>query len=165
MMYYCLLRVLEFVFDPVIQMALTILVKWTVIGKFKACNSTMEFRQSWNLFQYWLMVSQTYRYSFLVIIHLTHFIHQSKLIRNASWGGLLKLIGSHYEIVSLVYRLLGSKFGKRVYWPGSGVDIIQFDLFEVGDDVVFGSRSVVLTSSNERCAKVVIESGVMVADR
>ena len=45
---------------------------------------------------------------------------QSKLIPGASWGGLLKLIGSHYEIVSVVYRLLEAKIGKRVYWPGSG---------------------------------------------
>ena len=36
---------------------------------------------------------------------------------------------------------------------------------QVGDDVVFGSRSVVLTSSAVRSAKVVFESGAMVADR
>ena len=36
---------------------------------------------------------------------------------------------------------------------------------QVGDDVVFGSRSVVLTSTAVRSAKVVFESGAMVADR
>ncbi len=31
--------------------------------------------------------------------------------------------------------------GKRVYWPGSGMQMYDFDLLEVGSDVVFGSRS------------------------
>ena len=61
--------------------------------------------------------------------------------------------------------LLGAKVGKRVYWPGSGLDIVEYDLLEVGDDVVFGSRSVVLTSSAVRSAPVKFESGSMVADR
>ncbi len=55
--------------------------------------------------------------------------------------------------------------GERVYWPGSGLDIVEYDLLEVGDDVVFGSRSVVLTSTAVRSAKVTFESGAMVADR
>ena len=55
--------------------------------------------------------------------------------------------------------------GERVYWPGSGLDIVEYDLLEVGDDVVFGSRSVVLTSSAVRSAPVKFESGAMVADR
>ena len=63
------------------------------------------------------------------------------------------------------FRLLGAKVGKRVYWPGSGLDIVEYDLLEVGDDVVFGSRSVVLTSSAVRSAPVKFESGSMVADR
>ena len=42
---------------------------------------------------------------------------------------------------------------------------MQFDLFEVGNDVVFGSRSVVYTCSAEQNAKVVIQDGVMIADR
>lgn len=46
-------------------------------------------------------------------------------------------------MVSRLYRLFGSKIGKRVYWPGSGFKVVEYDLFEVGDDVVFGSRSTV----------------------
>ena len=57
------------------------------------------------------------------------------------------------------------QIGKRVYWPGSGLDIVEYDLLEVGDDVVFGSRSVILTSSATRSAPVVFEAGSMVADR
>ena len=64
-----------------------------------------------------------------------------------------------------ILSLLGAKVGKRVYWPGSGLDIVEYDLLEVGDDVVFGSRSVVLTSSAVRSAPVKFESGSMVADR
>lgn len=75
------------------------------------------------------------------------------------------MIGSHYEIVSIIYRLLGSKIGKRVYWPGSGVDVTEFDLFEVGDDVVFGSRSIVIITSQDGSKKVKIDNGAMLADR
>ena len=77
----------------------------------------------------------------------------------------MKLIGSHYELVSIIYRLLGAKVGRHVYWPGSGLDIIEHDLLEVGDDVVFGSRSVVMTSTSQISSKVRIDDGVMLADR
>jgi acetyltransferase-like isoleucine patch superfamily enzyme len=36
---------------------------------------------------------------------------------------------------------------------------------EIGDDVVFGSRSTLITSSTESAKKIVFESGTMVADR
>jgi hypothetical protein len=65
----------------------------------------------------------------------------------------------------MIFRALGAKVGKRVYWPGSGLEIVEYDLLEVGNDVVFGSRSVVLTSSAERSAPVVFEDGCMIADR
>ena len=100
--------------------------------------------KSWNAFRYWLM---------------------ARLLPGGSLGGVAKLVGTHYEIISIIYRLLGAKIGKHVYWPGSGLEIIEYDLLEVGDDVVFGSRSVVLTSSAKRSAQVVFESGSMVADR
>jgi acetyltransferase-like isoleucine patch superfamily enzyme len=61
--------------------------------------------------------------------------------------------------------LSSPQIGKRVYWPGSGLDIVEYDLLEVGDDVVFGSRSVIMTSSAGRSAPVVFEAGSMVADR
>jgi acetyltransferase-like isoleucine patch superfamily enzyme len=64
-----------------------------------------------------------------------------------------------------IYCHFNIQIGKRVYWPGSGLDIVEYDLLEVGDDVVFGSRSVILTSSATRSAAVVFEAGSMVADR
>lgn len=76
----------------------------------------------------------------------------SKLLPGGGLAGVAKLVGTHYEIISIIYRLLGAKvavspammvahswitltltqIGKRVYWPGSGVEIVEFDLFEVG---------------------------------
>lgn len=57
------------------------------------------------------------------------------------------------------------QIGQRVYWPGSGLEIVEFDLLTVGDDVVFGSRSVVITSSTTCSKRVTLESGCMIADR
>ena len=74
----------------------------------------------------------------------------SKLLPGGGLLGVAKLVGTHYEFISIIYRLLGAKvlfvslrsifialnifpfqIGKRVYWPGSGVEIVEFDLFEV----------------------------------
>ncbi len=52
-----------------------------------------------------------------------------------------------------------------MYWPGSGLEIVEFDLLTVGDDVVFGSRSVVITSSTTCSKRVILENGCMIADR
>lgn len=52
-----------------------------------------------------------------------------------------------------------------MYWPGSGLEIVEFDLLNVGDDVVFGSRSVIITSSCAASKKVTFEAGCMIADR
>eukprot|EP00595_Chromulina_sp_UTEXLB2642_P002762 CAMPEP_0196768056 /NCGR_PEP_ID=MMETSP1095-20130614/42291_1 /TAXON_ID=96789 ORGANISM="Chromulina nebulosa, Strain UTEXLB2642" /NCGR_SAMPLE_ID=MMETSP1095 /ASSEMBLY_ACC=CAM_ASM_000446 /LENGTH=187 /DNA_ID=CAMNT_0042137103 /DNA_START=2925 /DNA_END=3485 /DNA_ORIENTATION=- len=99
---------------------------------------------SWNRFRYWLM---------------------SKLLAGGNLGGVSRLVGTHYEVISIIYRLLGAKIGNRVYWPGSGLDIVEYDLLEIGDDVVFGSRSVVLTSTARTSNYVTLESGCMIADR
>lgn len=41
-------------------------------------------------------------------------------------------LGSHYELVSMAFRAMGAKVGKRVYWPGTSIDgITAFDLLEV----------------------------------
>lgn len=138
--YYFLLRIIRRCVVPFIRILVTIIIKWTIIGKFTPMNAYQK-QRPWNIFRYWLM---------------------SRLEPGGNLGGLSRLIGSHYEYISVVYRLLGAKIGKRVYWPGSGLEIVEYDLLEVGDDVVFGSRSVVMTSSAVRSAKVVFESGTMV---
>ena len=60
---------------------------------------------------------------------------------------------------------MGAKIGKRVYWPGSGIYCPDPELLEVGDDVVFGSRSEVITSDSISFDPIRISRGAMIADR
>ena len=62
-------------------------------------------------------------------------------------------------------RLLGAKVGRRVFWPGVMPDVIEFDLLTVGDDVTFGSRSLILCSDTLELAPVTLAAGSMLADR
>jgi len=76
------------------------------------------------------------------------------------------LVGVHGDGVTWILRLMGAKCGQRIYWPGSGLEgIVEFDLLEVGDDVVFGSRSMIMTCDSEDAAPVRIEAGAFVGDR
>jgi len=75
------------------------------------------------------------------------------------------LFGRHYEPVSVLYRLLGAKVGKRVFWPGHQfVFSGEFDLLEIGDDVVFGSRGVVLCSTVDQNCRVTFCAGSNISD-
>ncbi|KAJ7869391.1 AMP-dependent synthetase and ligase [Mycena leptocephala] len=75
------------------------------------------------------------------------------------------ILGTHYEVVSMVYRTMGAKIGRRVYWPGSGIFCLDPELLEIGDDVVFGSRSEVFTTDRLGTAKITVGNGAMIADR
>ncbi|KAK7433552.1 hypothetical protein VKT23_020726 [Stygiomarasmius scandens] len=75
------------------------------------------------------------------------------------------ILGTHYEVVSVVYRMMGAKIGRRVYWPGSGLYCQDPELLEIGDDVVFGSRSELFTTDRMGTAKITIGNGAMIADR
>ena len=99
---------------PFIHLIFSILVKWLVIGRFRPMEQS-EKERPWNTFRYWLM---------------------ARLLPGGNLGGVAKLVGTHYAIISVIYRLLGAKIGERVYWPGSGLDLVEYDLLEVGDDVV-----------------------------
>ena len=65
----------------------------------------------------------------------------------------------------MIYRLLGAKVGKRVYWPGSGFRVAEHDLVHIGHDVVFGSRSELIVSDARHAATITIKTGGNVADR
>lgn len=78
---------------------------------------------------------------------------------------LTEMYGSHYEATSIFARMMGAKIGKRVYWPGTGPSVQDWDLIEIGDDVVFGSRSHLVTSDGTVSDRVKIHNGAMVADR
>ncbi|RMY91935.1 hypothetical protein D0862_09607 [Hortaea werneckii] len=82
-----------------------------------------------------------------------------------AFHSLSELFGTHYERTSQLARLMGAKVGKRVYWPGTGPSIQDFPLLEIGDDVVFGSRSHLVTSDGNGSETIRIHTGAMVADR
>ncbi|OAQ74999.1 peroxisomal-coenzyme A synthetase [Purpureocillium lilacinum] len=79
--------------------------------------------------------------------------------------GMTTLFGQHYEATSVALRLLGSRVGERVYWPGTGPEIGDYHLLNVGSDVVFGSRTRIITSDGLGSEPVTIADGAMVADR
>ncbi|KXN91106.1 Putative peroxisomal-coenzyme A synthetase [Leucoagaricus sp. SymC.cos] len=89
----------------------------------------------------------------------------SSLLGQDSLHKAFAILGHHYEIVSVVYRAMGAKIGKRIYWPGSGISCQDPELLEIGDDVVFGSRSEILTNDRLGTKRVVISNGAMIADR
>ncbi|KAM0313069.1 hypothetical protein ACHAPQ_012115, partial [Fusarium lateritium] len=78
---------------------------------------------------------------------------------------LTSLFGQHYEATSVTLRMLGAKVGQRVYWPGTGPSIGDYHLIEVGNDVVFGSRSHLVTSDGLGSEKVTVKDRTMIADR
>ena len=75
------------------------------------------------------------------------------------------MFGQHYEATSVAIRMLGGKIGKRVYWPGTGPGIGDYHLLDIGDDVVFGSRSHLVTSDGTGSEKITIGDRAMIADR
>lgn len=89
----------------------------------------------------------------------SHTLSQSALRR------AFDILGSHYQMTTWIWRAMGARVGKRVYWPGSGIACPDPELLEIGDDVVFGSRSELLTSDGLGSGKIKIEAGAMIADR
>ncbi|KAL0571102.1 hypothetical protein V5O48_010858 [Marasmius crinis-equi] len=101
----------------------------------------------------------------------------SKLLSQKHLRDAFNVLGSHYEVVSvginvtllaedkIIYRAMGAKIGRRVYWPGSGIYCLDPELLEIGDDVVFGSRSELFTTDGRGSEKIVIGNGAMIADR
>lgn len=88
-----------------------------------------------------------------------------KLMNNKQFHEFTELFGSHYEFTSMAFRAMGAKIGKRVYWPGTGPSVQDFDLLDIGDDVVFGSRAHLITSDGKGTDVVRVGNGSMVADR
>jgi acetyltransferase-like isoleucine patch superfamily enzyme len=129
--------------SPFFKIFATILVKKLIIGTFKPGSSNNNNGQM-TLLKRWIM---------------------DKLLGDGTLCGTYALVGRHYGVISWLYRRLGAKIGKRVYWPGTPMRITEFDLLQVGDDVVFGSRSVFIFTSSQESKPIIIESGAMVADR
>ena len=131
---------------PFVHLAAVILIKRVVIGRFRAGP-----KGPWERFQIRL---------------LREIMLQGRKDGGpADLCGVHELLGRHWGGVSMAMRLLGAEVGKRVFWPGVMPDVIEFDLLVVGDDVTFGSRSLILCSDTRELAKVTLAAGSMVADR
>ncbi|KAJ7206571.1 acetyl-CoA synthetase-like protein [Mycena pura] len=76
----------------------------------------------------------------------------SRLLSQRALKTVFAILGNHYEVVS-------------IYWPGSGIYCPDPELLEIGDDVVFGSRSEIFTTDRLGSANVKIGVGAMIADR
>ncbi|KAK5631500.1 hypothetical protein RRF57_007214 [Xylaria bambusicola] len=84
---------------------------------------------------------------------------------NSSLSELTDLFGRHYEAMSVAIRLLGGKVGRYVYWPGTGPSFGDYELVNVGNDVVFGSRSHFINVDATGSDFITIKDGAMIADR
>ncbi|PYH66616.1 acetyl-CoA synthetase-like protein [Aspergillus vadensis CBS 113365] len=90
----------------------------------------------------------------------------STIIPQGDISRLSQLVGPHYELVSMAVRLLGGRVGKRVYWPRTELKLIpDFDLVDIGHDVVFGSRSCLVTVDGVGREPIVLKDGAMLGDR
>ena len=136
--WHSLARIVRVICPPVLQLVLGVILK-RVLGLNRQGKTSQ-----WSL--------------------LRRFINQNLLSQEAIKRAQ-DIIGSHYEITSIVWRCMGAKVGKRVYWPGSGLYCPDPELFEVGDDVVFGSRSEVFTTDGTGSGRIVVKAGAMIADR
>ncbi|KAJ7509101.1 AMP-dependent synthetase and ligase [Mycena galericulata] len=141
-LFHALSRIVRALLSPLIQLALGVLVK-RLFGLNEATQVGEQPTQ---------------------MALLRRFINGKTLSRGALRAAF-GILGTHYEVVSVVFRAMGAKVGRRVYWPGSGVFPADPELLEIGDDVVFGSRSEIFTSDRLGTAKVVIGDGAMIADR
>ncbi|KAJ7663603.1 AMP-dependent synthetase and ligase [Mycena rosella] len=140
--YHALSRIVRALLTPLLQVALGILVK----RAFGLNTETSIYSQP----------SQ--------IALLRRYINSHTLSKSALKSAF-SILGTHYEVVSIVYRAMGAKIGRRVYWPGSGIYCLDPELLEIGNDVVFGSRSEVFTTDRLGTAKVIVGDGAMIADR
>ncbi|KAJ7034277.1 acetyl-CoA synthetase-like protein [Mycena alexandri] len=140
--WHALSRIVRAIFTPLLQVALGILVK-RIFGLNKATSLYSQPTQ---------------------IALLRRYINSHTLSKSAL-RATFSILGTHYEAVSIVYRAMGAKIGRRVYWPGSGLFCLDPELLEIGDDVVFGSRSEIFTTDRLGTAKVTIGDGAMIADR
>jgi acetyltransferase-like isoleucine patch superfamily enzyme len=134
-------RVVRVICQPLIQLILGIIIK-RVMG----LNHERSMAES----SQWILLRR-YINSVLLSQHA---------LRNA-----FDILGTHYEMTSIVFRAMGARIGKRVYWPGSGIYCQDPELLTIGDDVVFGSRSELFTTDALGTGRITIGSGAMIADR
>lgn len=140
--YYLGIRIARAIIAPLVYMICAVGVKRVVIGKFQP--GPVDLSSQWQLIRHQLAAS---------------------LFTREALRDVTEIIGRHFESVSMLYRALGAKVGVRVFWPGSQIEFTgEFDLLEIGDDVVFGSRSAIMCRSTESLEMVRLCAGSNVAD-
>jgi carbonic anhydrase/acetyltransferase-like protein (isoleucine patch superfamily) len=142
---YFMLRVMQRVFVPWVHLTAVVAVKRLVVGRFTAMTAADPLT-AWELTRRWIMRT---------------------LLPTPNLCGVLPLVGTHYETISCVFRALGARVGARVFWPGSGVYVADgaFDLLEVGNDAVWGSRTLLFPANALHALPIKIAPGANVADR
>ena len=98
--WYIAIRLARAIIAPYFYLAAVLLVKRLIIGKFKAGPRDLS---QWGLMRHWLM---------------------SKLMPGGDLGKVAPLVGRNLEVVSWIYRTLGAKVGKRIWWPGESSQVI-----------------------------------------
>ena len=140
--FYIGIRIARSVAAPIVYMFFAVLVKRLIIGKFEP--GPRDTQSEWQLTRHYLAAT---------------------LLSRQNMQEFTELTGRHYELVSMLYRALGAKVGKRVFWPGhQPIFSGEFDLLEIGDDVVFGSRAAIFCTTNTSCEKVILCAGSNVSD-
>lgn len=140
--FYIGIRVAREVLAPPVYMATALLVKRCVIGKFKP--GSRDRLSEWQLSRHFLAAT---------------------LFCRQNMQDICEILGRHYQLVSGLYRLLGAKVGQRVFWPGhQPIFSGEFDLLEIGDDVVFGSRAAIFCTTSDGAEKVTLCAGSNVSD-
>lgn len=136
------IRIARSLFAPFFYMSIALLVKWCIIGKFKP--GPRNTKSEWQLIRHALA---------------------AQLFSRESIQDVTNIIGRHYYLVSALYRLMGAKVGKRVFWPGrQPIFTGEFDLLEIGDDVVFGSRTAIFFTTMDSAEKIILCAGSNVSD-
>jgi len=72
------------------------------------------------------------------------------ILSDDTLNDVFKIVGVHYEAVSVVYRAMGAKVGRCVYWPGTGIICTDPELLDIGNNVVFGSLPHLTDPGQER---------------
>jgi hypothetical protein len=139
--YYALSRVVRAVFTSILQLILGILVK-RLFGLNKECATANASQLSL----------------------LRRYIN-GHLLSKTALKAAFSILGTHYEVVSVVYRCMGAKIGKHVYWPESGLYCLDPELLEISHDVVFGLCSEVFATDRIGTGCVCVADGAMIADR
>lgn len=143
--YHYLALVLRAAFTPFIVFLFALVVKWILDAMFgKLGPSPAKGRSS----------IATWRMDLMRTLIPTSALHD-----------MTEMFGQHYEATSIAVRLLGGNIGKRVYWPGTGPSVTDYHLLNIGDDVVFGSRSHIINSDSTGAEPVTINKNSMIADR